>query len=95
MLKAERLNKNIKRWSAYQEFLGEEIFTPHKKWGRTRKTKGLRVVVLEIKSVHVSLNSDFKSQILPKAFGRRRKRTNLVPNQADWQYELRSINTPP
>jgi len=94
--KTQRIAKDVKRWAIYQEIVGErEISTSHKKWGRTRKTKGLRVVRFGHPNPYFfKTHSDFKSQVIPKAFGRRRIRSSISPSYADWQFENR-INSNP
>merc|ERR1712159_337905 len=94
--KTQRIAKDVKRWAIYQEIVSErEINTSHKKWGRTRKTKGLRVVRFGHPNPYFfKTHSDFKSQIIPKAFGRRRFRSSISPSYADWQFENK-INSNP
>ena len=94
--KTQRIAKNIKRWAMYQEIVGErEINTSHKKWGRTRKTKGLRVVRFGHPNPYLfQTHSDFKSQSIPKAFGRRRVRSSIYPSYADWQFENKTNSNP-
>ena len=94
--KTQRIAKDVKRWAIYQEIVSErEINTSHKKWGRTRKTKGLRVVRFGHPNPYFfKTHSDFKSQVIPKAFGRRRFRSSTSPSYADWQFENK-INSNP